>query len=110
MDLHLKGKSVIVTAASKGLGRAIATEFANEGAHVLLGSRDETQLTKTVNDIIQETGNPNVQFGICDMKNPEQIKDLVNQAVALNGTVDVLVNNTGGPPAGTFLDMTDDDW
>src|SRR5699024_3084238 len=110
MDLHLKGKSVIVTAASKGLGKAIATEFAREGAHVLIGSRSETGLKKAVDEIVQTTENTQVDFAVCDMTDAEQIKQLVDKAVAWNGTVDVLVNNAGGPPAGQFMDMTDEDW
>ncbi|WP_449355458.1 SDR family oxidoreductase [Virgibacillus natechei] len=110
MDLHLKGKSVIVTAASKGLGRAVATEFAREGAHVLISSRSEETLQQTVEEIKQETGNSNVDFAICDMKNASDIKQLVNKAVESCGTVDVLINNAGGPPAGKFLDMEDADW
>lgn len=110
MDLFLKGKSVIVTAASKGLGRAIATEFAREGAHVLIASRNEKALQETVTSIKQETSNQTVDYAVCDMKDPEAIKSLVEKAFKWNGTVDVLINNAGGPPAGKFLDMSDDDW
>lgn len=110
MDLHLKGKSVIVMAASKGLGKAVATEFAREGAHVLIGSRNEETLHLAVEAIKQETGNANVDFAVCDMKNADDINHAVEKAVAWNGTVDVLVNNAGGPPAGKFLDMDDADW
>lgn len=110
MDLYLKGKSVIVTAASKGLGKAIATEFAKEGAHVLIGSRSESGLKEAVADIKRVTDNPQVDFAICDMTDAQQINELVEKAVAWNGTVDALVNNAGGPPAGRFIDMSDDDW
>lgn len=110
MDLNLKGKSVIVMAASKGLGKAVATEFAREGAYVLIGSRNEETLRSSVEEIKKETGNPNVDFAVCDMKNADAIKRLVEKAVAWNGTVDVLINNAGGPPAGKFLDMEDEDW
>ncbi|MUK88984.1 SDR family oxidoreductase [Ornithinibacillus sp. L9] len=110
MDLKLKGKSVIVTAASKGLGKAVATAYASEGAHVLISSRNEPSLQTTLDDIKQETGNENVEYIVCNMKNPEDIKQLVAKAVSWNGTVDVLINNAGGPPAGSFFDMTDDDW
>ncbi|MFA1821771.1 SDR family oxidoreductase [Virgibacillus oceani] len=110
MDLHLKGKSVIVTAASKGLGKATAMAFAKEEAHVLISSRNEEILKSTVEEIKAETGNENVDYAICDMKNETDIKELINKAVQWNGTVDVLINNTGGPPAGNFMSMTDDDW
>ncbi|MBM7601894.1 3-oxoacyl-[acyl-carrier protein] reductase [Virgibacillus halotolerans] len=110
MDLQLKGKSVIVTAASKGLGKAVAMAFAHEGAHVLIGSRNEATLQSAVTDIKQETGNEQVDYVVCDMKNPKDISGLVEKAVSWNGTVDVLINNAGGPPAGKFMDMGDDDW
>ncbi|WP_156292105.1 SDR family oxidoreductase [Oceanobacillus salinisoli] len=110
MDLGLNGKSVIVTAASKGLGKASALEFAREGAHVLISSRNEEALKDTVEEITQETGNTNIDYAVCDMKNADDIQNLVEKAVSWNGTVDVLVNNAGGPPAGRFLDMTDDEW
>ncbi|WP_164667957.1 SDR family oxidoreductase [Virgibacillus doumboii] len=110
MDLQLKGKSVIVTAASKGLGRAVAAEFAREGAHVLISSRDEAALNATVEDIKKETGNEHVGYTVCDMKRAEDIKVMVDHAASANGSVDVLVNNAGGPSAGKFMDMSDDDW
>jgi 3-oxoacyl-[acyl-carrier protein] reductase len=110
MDLGLKGKSVVVTAASKGLGKATAMQFAKEGAHVLLSSRYEDELAKTKEEIITESGNNKVEFIVCDITDPQSIKDLVAKAVELNGTVDVLVNNAGGPPAGDFDKVNDEDW
>jgi len=110
MDLQLKGKSVIVTAASKGLGKAIAKEFANEGASVLISSRDEDALKQTADEIKQDTGNEHVDFAVCDMKDADDIQQLMEKAVDVNGAVDVLINNAGGPPAGRFMDMTDEDW
>ncbi|MBP1971528.1 3-oxoacyl-[acyl-carrier protein] reductase [Virgibacillus natechei] len=110
MDLDLKGKSVVITAASKGLGKAVATEFAHEGAHVLISSRNADTLQQTVKEIKQETGNENVDYATCDMKDAQEIKGLVEKAVEWNGTVDVLINNAGGPPAGKFIDMEDEDW
>lgn len=110
MDLGLKGKSVIVTAASKGLGKATAKQFAAEGAHVLIASRTEETLLKTRDEIRFETGNEHIDYAVCDVTNPESIKDMVAKAAELHGTVDVLVNNAGGPPTGTFQDMEDADW
>jgi 3-oxoacyl-[acyl-carrier protein] reductase len=110
VDLHLEGKSVIVTAASKGLGKATALAFAEENAHVLLSSRNENALKEAVNDIKKKTGNEQVHFAVCDMKKEADIRELVNRAVKWNGTVDVLINNSGGPPAGSFMSMSDEDW
>ncbi len=110
MDLQLKNKSVIVTAASKGLGKAIAKEFAEEGACVLMSSRNEASLHTAVKEIKASTGNQQVKYALCDMTNTTDIKRMVQTAVEWNGTVDVLINNAGGPPAGNFADMDDDDW
>lgn len=110
MDLQLKGKSVIVTGASKGLGKAIALEYAREGAHVFISSRTEETLKDAVIEIKDETGNSNVQYIVCDMKNKMDIRQLANTVIEREGTVDVLVNNAGGPPAGGFMEMTEESW
>ncbi|WP_018922059.1 SDR family oxidoreductase [Salsuginibacillus kocurii] len=110
MDLKLSNKSVIVTAASKGLGKATAKEYAQEGARVLLSSRNEEELKKAVDEIRQETGNQQVNYQVCDITDHSSIKTLVQKAVDEYGTVDVLVNNAGGPPAGTFEKFDDEAW
>ncbi|RKD76288.1 MULTISPECIES: SDR family oxidoreductase [Sinobaca] len=110
MDLHLQNKSVVVTASSKGLGKASALEFAREGANVLISSRNEDQLRQAVEEIKKETNNENVHYQVCDITDPASIKALVAKAVELHGTVDVLVNNAGGPPAGTFEAFEDEAW
>ncbi|WP_347551796.1 SDR family oxidoreductase [Pseudalkalibacillus hwajinpoensis] len=110
MDLNLKGKSVVVTAASKGLGKATARAFAEEGAHVILSSRNEDELQKACEEINEETGNDQVKWKICDVTKGEDINELMAYAVKTNGTVDVLINNAGGPPAGGFEKFSDKDW
>lgn len=110
MDLGLTGKSVIVLAASKGLGKATALEFAKEGARVVIASRDEEELKAAVSDIQTQTGNQNVYSKTCDVTSAGDMAELVDFAVKQNGTVDVLVNNAGGPPAGGFQDFDDDSW
>lgn len=110
MDLNLHNKSVIVTAGSKGLGFATAFEFAKEGAKVTLASRELESIEAAKHQIIKETGNPNVDGLVCDMRNEQDIKALVQFVAEKHGTVDVLVNNTGGPRTGKFEDLTDADW
>lgn len=110
MELDLQGKSVIVTASSKGLGKATAKKFAEEGAHVIISSRNGEELRKVKQEICSETGNNHVDDVVCDITNLQDIKALTAKAVELNETVDVLINNAGGPPAGTFDKIDDEDW
>lgn len=109
MDLGLSGKVALVTAASKGLGRAIATELAREGASVVISSRDEEALSQTAAEIGEETG-AEVDYRAADLTSAEEIRALVSHAAGRFGRLDVLVNNTGGPPAGTFEDIDDGAW
>lgn len=110
MDLGLKGKSVVVMASSKGLGKATAQLFAAEGAHVFISSRDENELEKAKRDIQNKTGNQNVEYAVCDITKPDSVRQLIAKAADKNGTIDVLVNNAGGPPAGLFSDFNDEAW
>ena len=109
MDLGLGGKAALVTAASKGLGRAIALELAREGAHVVISSRDEEALSGAAAEISAETG-AEVDYRAADLTRAGDIEALVAHAAGRFGGVDVLVNNTGGPPAGTFEDLDDGAW
>ncbi|MBY6036388.1 SDR family oxidoreductase [Fictibacillus nanhaiensis] len=109
MDLGLRGKNVLVLASSKGLGKACALQFAREGANVMLTSRDEDQLSRTVEEIIKETG-ASVHFKRCDITQRNEIDELIAETVETLGSIDVLVNNAGGPPAGGFFDFEDDHW
>ena len=109
MDLGLEGKVALVTAASKGLGRAIATELAREGASVVISSRDEEALARTAAEIREET-NADVDHRAADLTSAKEIGALISHAVDRFGGIDMLVNNTGGPPAGTFEDLDDEAW
>ena len=102
MDLGLTGRVAVVTAASKGLGRASAQALNAEGARVLLNSRDEAaldELASTLEDALVVPGD------ITDPALPEQ---LVARAMERWGRVDVVVGNAGGPPHGTALEIDDD--
>lgn len=110
MDLGLKNKSVLVMASSKGLGKATAMEFARAGARVVISSRNATELEKTTAEIKETTGNQSVDFKVCDVMDPEAIKSLVKFVATKNDTIDVLVNNSGGPPAGNFDAFDDHAW
>jgi 3-oxoacyl-[acyl-carrier protein] reductase len=109
LDLGLEGKVALVTAASKGIGKAIATELAREGASVVISSRDEETLSTVANEIREETGAV-VDHRAADLTSAEDIESLIAHATEGFGGVDVLVNNTGGPQAGTFGDLDDAAW
>ena len=109
MDLGLEGKVALVMAASKGLGRAVATELAREGASVVISSRDEGPLAETAADIAEETG-AEVEPRAADITRAEDVQALFSHTTDRFGGLDVLVNNTGGPPAGTFDDFDDEGW
>ncbi len=110
MDVGLKGKTVLVTAASQGLGFATARAFAREGARVMLASRSETALADAVKLIQSETDNREVAFTVADVTDGTAIDRLFDRVEDVFGGVDVLINNTGGPRAGTFDSVSDTDW
>jgi 3-oxoacyl-[acyl-carrier protein] reductase len=109
MDLGLKDKCALVMASSSGLGKAIATEFAREGARVMLFSRSEEELRQAQQDIFDETGNWPAFFPGSITKAGD-IRKLVETTVEMFGSIYALVNNTGGPPAGTFDAFDDAAW
>ena len=110
MDLGLAGKSVLVAAASKGLGRASAELFAAEGARVVLCSREEAAITRAAEEIAVATGNRSVLPVAADVSTTEGCETFVQTALAANGAIDVLVVNAGGPPPGRFDDLDDAAW
>ncbi|WP_040227304.1 SDR family oxidoreductase [Bhargavaea cecembensis] len=110
MDLKLNGKRVLVMASSKGLGKAVAAEFAREGAVVFLTSRSEEALSVTAGEIRRETGNEEIHFAPCDMSSANDITRLFKTVRKTIGAPDILINNTGGPKAGGFEGVEDADW
>lgn len=109
MDLGLSGRVALVAASSKGLGRAVAERLAAEGASVMISSRDEGALARTAAEIRESTG-AEVGHAAADLRRREDIEALVGRAVERFGGVDVLVTNSGGPPAGGFDDFEDEGW
>jgi 3-oxoacyl-[acyl-carrier protein] reductase len=108
MDLGLNGKVAIVTAASKGLGRATALAFAQEGAHVVMSARSET-LEATATDI-REKADVNVIALRGDITQQSHIDELVEASLNKFGQIDILFINAGGPPPGDFLSLKPEDW
>ena len=109
MDLELDGRVALVTAASKGLGRATATQLAAEGAKVMISSRGEEQLAKTAAEITEATG-ARVEYCAADVSDAADLARLVEETERRLGGVDVLVNNAGGPRPGGFEALDDAAW
>ena len=108
MDLQLDGKVALVTAASKGLGKAAARQLALEGAKVAISARSDL-LKKTAIEIGHETG-AEVLAIRADVTHQEEIDHLVQSTLDRFGQIDILIINAGGPPPGNFLDLEPDDW
>ncbi len=109
MDLQLTGKTALVVASSKGLGRAIAAQLAQEGADVMLTSRDHQQLERTKHEL-QKIAKGRIECYPCDITSIDDIQALVAATHKRLGTVDILINNSGGPPGGGFEQQDDAAW
>ncbi|WP_027091792.1 SDR family oxidoreductase [Cohnella thermotolerans] len=109
MDMGLRGKSVFVAAASKGLGKAIALEYAREGAKVTIASRDERQLEAARGEIAAVAGSSPFVVRM-DVRSADDIRAAVRAAVREHGGLDAIVTNAGGPPQGGFEAFDDDGW
>jgi 3-oxoacyl-[acyl-carrier protein] reductase len=109
MDLGLKGKTALVTAASKGMGRACALGFAAEGARVVMCARTEADLKRAADEIRTKTG-AEVLAMPADVTRAADVTALVGRARDTFGGVDVLVANCGGPPRGGLDEMNDEQW
>jgi 3-oxoacyl-[acyl-carrier protein] reductase len=109
MDLGLAGKVALVTAASKGMGKACAMGLAAEGAKVVMCARTESDL-KTAAEEVRAKTRAEVLAMPADVTKRDDVTALVNRAASTFGGVDILVANAGGPPRGYFEEMTDEQW
>ncbi len=105
MDLGLRGKTAIVCAASKGLGRASAMALAREGVALVINARGKDALAATADDIRAATG-VDVQAIAADITTASGRAAVLEAAPA----PDILINNAGGPPAGNFATLTPEQW
>ncbi len=109
MDLGIKGKIALVTASSKGIGRAIAEGLAKEGCKLAICSRNKDELIPTANEIGKKYNNEPI-WCVCDLNKLKDIETTVETVKRQLGSIDILVNNCGGPEPGYFQELSDEDW
>jgi 3-oxoacyl-[acyl-carrier protein] reductase len=109
VDFGLKGRTAVVAGSSQGLGRAIADALAAEGVNLVINSRSHDKL-QVVRDEIAEATGADVVACACDLTPEDGAATLIKAAEDAFGQVDILVTNTGGPPAGMFEDHSAEVW
>jgi NAD(P)-dependent dehydrogenase (short-subunit alcohol dehydrogenase family) len=105
MDLHLRGKRVLITGASKGIGAAAAEAFAEEGCDVMLAARNGEQL-KALCERLRSAHQIGATAHVVDLRKPEDIARLVKDAA----DIDILVNNAGDIPGGSIDKIDEATW
>lgn len=109
VDLKIKNKVALVAASSQGLGKAIALQLSKEGVKVAICARNEKKLFKARDAITRETGGEVLAYAV-DVTKEDQIKTMLGAIVSDLGSIEILVNNAGGPPAGFIDDFSLNDY
>jgi 3-oxoacyl-[acyl-carrier protein] reductase len=109
LDFGIRDKVALVAASSKGLGRAIAEELAAEGVHLVMCARGEDALREAADSIRERSGVKVVDVA-ADVSEQSGIDRVARTALEKFGRVDILVNNSGGPPSGPFESYTPEMW
>jgi len=109
VNLGIDGRVALVMGASKGLGRAIAESLAREGARVAIASRSRER-TEEAASVIEAAAGERVKGFAADTEDVERLPELVSKVRAALGPIEILVTNTGGPPAGDSLGISRDEW
>src|SRR4051812_10713033 len=99
MDLQLKGKNVLITGGSKGIGKAISEVFVEEGAKVTITARDLEFLERAKAEL-----GGKISIYQADLTNIEERENLIHTFIEQNGTMDVLINNAGGSNGGKAME------
>ena len=106
---RFEGKAAIVTGASRGIGREIALNLANEGAKVAVNYSGSKDKADEVVEIIKNAGGE--AFAIqADVSNPESVKNMIDETIATFGSIDMLVNNAGITRDNLLMRMKEDEW
>ena len=110
MDLGIHGRVAMVAAASKGIGFAVASALAKEGCRVSICARHSESVEAARRKLLEEAPGAAIAAGVCDVSKPADLERWHRSTVSNYGDVDILVTNTGGPPAATFLNLSEEQW
>jgi len=108
MNLDLKGKRAVVCGSTQGIGKASAIELALLGAEVTLVARNEEALKNTLKELSSTAGQQH-DYLVADFSFPDQLKERIGRLVKKR-KVHILINNTGGPPAGQAIDASPEEY
>lgn len=108
MNLDLKGKRAVVCGSTQGIGKASAIELALLGADVTLVARNEESLKSTIKELNASAGQKH-DYLVADFNFPDQLKEVIGNFAQKN-KVHILINNTGGPPAGQAIDASPEEF
>ena len=106
--MDLRNKVVLITGGSRGLGLALAREFAHRGSHLILCARSGDELARARQDLEQSQGR--IVTHICDITQRDQVEAMIGDTISDFGRIDVLVNNAGTISVGPIQSMTVDDF
>lgn len=109
MDLGLKNKVAFVAASSDGLGKAVAMELANEGANVIINGRNQERLQAT-REAIEDAFDCKILAVAGDLSDETERSNVLETIFKQFKRIDIIVTNTGGPPAGKFEDLSLEQW
>ncbi len=109
MDLGLTGKTALITASSKGIGRAAADALIEEGCQVAICSRNKEDLLNASSEMKRKFG-VEPFWCVCDLNKLKDIENTVSAVKDQFGKIDILVNNCGGPVSGFFRDLREENW
>lgn len=111
MDLKLRDKVALITGASRGLGLATAKELIYEGCKVVICSRNQDYVNEAINQLNSLIPQQGHALGlIADVAKENEVKSLVQDTINHFGHLDILITNSGGPPAGTFESHPMETW
>ena len=110
MELGLANKVALITGSTKGLGFATAQVLLEEGAKVMINSRHQENIDSAIELLFDKKTNQNLSGVSGDVTNEETCRVIVEKTVSDFGRLDILITNSGGPPPGTFNELSIKQW